>query len=106
MDSPTYANAEWGESRKRAKSIKLFGVLTKSKKMEKFDPRGELEEVKKLQETRRKKRYFKSKLDKFEHELKALKSEGASLAQLQIWLKKNGVKASRSTVQRWLNGKI
>lgn len=74
--------------------------------MEKFDPRAELAEVKKLQETRRKKRLFKSKLDKFEHELKALKTAGATLAQLQIWMKKNGVKASRSTIQRWLSGKI
>lgn len=74
--------------------------------MEKFDAEAELSEVQKLQEVRRKKRLFSSKLDKFEHELKALKSAGASLAQLQIWLKKNGVKASRSTVHRWLNGKI
>jgi len=74
--------------------------------MEKFDPHAELLEVQKIQEVRRKKRLFKSKLDKFEHELKALKTAGASLTQLQLWLKKNSVKASRSTVQRWLNGKV
>jgi len=74
--------------------------------MEKFDANAELLEVQKLQEVRRKKRLFSSKLDKFKHEIRALKGEGASLAQLQIWLKQNGLKVSRSTIQRWLNGKV
>jgi len=95
-----------GESRKRIEDMMFSSVLTKVAEMEKFDAASELAEVKKIQEVRRKKRLFSSKLDKFEHGIRALKSAGASLAQLQIWLKKNSVKASRSTVQRWLNGKI
>jgi len=74
--------------------------------MEKFDPQKELLEVKNLQEVRRKKKLFKSKLDKFEHQLKALRDAGASIAQMQIWLKQNNIKVSRSTVWRWLNGKV
>ncbi len=79
-------------------------VLTRDEEMEKFDAKNELARVAEIQAVRRKKRLFSSKLDKFEHELKALKSAGATLTQLQIWLKKNGVRASRSTVHRWLNG--
>lgn len=70
-----------------------------------FDPTSEVARLANLQEIRRKKRLFKSRLDKFEHQLLALNQAGASLAQLQLWLKEQGLKVSRSTVSRWLNGK-
>lgn len=71
-----------------------------------FDPAAEVARLAELQSIRRKKRLFKSKLDKFQHQILALHKAGASLAQIQIWLRQNSLKTSRSTISRWLHGKV
>jgi len=67
-----------------------------------FDAVSELEEIKRKRKVSRRKRYTKSKLDKFKFELLKLQKEGASLGDLQFFLRKNRIKAATSTIHRWL----
>jgi len=67
-----------------------------------FDVVGELEEIKRKRKVYRRKRYAKSKLDKFKFEILQLQKEGASLADLQFFLRKNRTKVAQSTIHRWL----
>ena len=63
------------------------------------------EEVKKLKietKARRKTRFDKSRLDAYKGELVAMYEKGASIAELQRWLRKKRVKVWWSTVNRWL----
>lgn len=47
-------------------------------------------------------KWRRCQLDKHCAKLLALRSEGASLAELTFWLKGTGVVVARSTVSRWL----
>jgi len=67
-----------------------------------FDAIAELEEIKRKRKVSKRKRYYKSKLDKFKFELLKLHKSGASLGDLQFFLRKNRTKAAISTIQRWL----
>jgi len=68
-----------------------------------FDAASELEKIKhSRKEIRRKSCYAKSKLDKFKFELLNLHRSGASLGDLQFFLRKNRTTAAVSTIQRWL----
>jgi len=67
-----------------------------------FDAASELEEIKRKRKVSKRKRYAKSKLDKFKFELLKLKEEGASLRDLQVFLRKNRIKVVPSTISRWL----
>lgn len=71
-----------------------------------FDPAAEVARLSQMQAINRRKRYCKSRLDKFRHQLLALHKAGASLSQLQLWLRHNRLKVSRSTISRWLHGKV
>lgn len=68
----------------------------------KMDAKSEVERLAALVKARRKKPYEVSKIDKFKHEILRLKSEGATLEVLQLWLKEQRVKADLSTISRWL----
>jgi hypothetical protein len=67
-----------------------------------MDVKAEVERLAALVKTRRKKTYESSKLDKFKHEILRLKSEGATLEMLQLWLREQRIKADISTISRWL----
>ena len=67
-----------------------------------FDAFAELEEIKRKRQISKRKRYSKSKLDKFKFEILKLREAGASLADIQIFLRKNRIKVVTSTIHRWL----
>lgn len=73
--------------------------------MEKFDPIAEVAELKKQTAAMRKRSYSKrkSRLDSYHTELMAMHKAGASVAELNRWLrKKKKVRVADSTVHRWL----
>lgn len=51
---------------------------------------------------RRKTTYKKSRLDIFAGELMQLRAAGASIAEMQRWLREHRVKVEHSTVARWI----
>ena len=67
-----------------------------------MDAKSEVERLAALVKARRKKPYEVSKIDKFKHEILRLKSEGATLEMLQLWLREQRIKADISTISRWL----
>jgi len=67
-----------------------------------FDAVATLEEIKKKRKVSKRKRYAKSKLDKFKFELLKLHKSSASLRDLQFFLAQNRTKVAPSTIQRWL----
>ncbi len=69
-----------------------------------FNAKTALMETRKVKRIAVRKRYRSSKLDRYEDELNALHSEGASLAEIKLWLSRtHHLKISRSTIFRWLN---
>lgn len=76
--------------------------------MENFNAKDELDKLRAEGRLIRKKRYFKSRLDRYEDELNALRASGASIAEIQRWLRKRRVNVVWSTVSRWFekNGQI
>lgn len=67
-----------------------------------FDPKAESQRLKQKTDLRRKKRYSRSKLDKYTSELLALNTEGCTLEALQIWLQEHRITCDPSTIHRWL----
>lgn len=67
-----------------------------------FDPKSELEKLQQQTKQIRKTRYSTSRLDKFKRELVQLNAAGASVSQIQRWLRSNRTKVAWSTVNRWL----
>lgn len=66
-----------------------------------FDVQGEVEEVERLCQLRRKKQYKHSVLDRFRGELTVLYNSGLSFAQLALWLKhRKNLQVSRSAIHR------
>lgn len=70
--------------------------------MNEFDPELEVKKLKKQTSIIRKTRFSKSRLDRYKGELLALKSSGASCAELQRYLRGKRVKVAYTTVSRWL----
>lgn len=68
-----------------------------------FDAESKLSELKELQQICKRGRYSRSRLDRFKYELLELKSCGATLSRLALYLRseKRTVVAS-STIARWL----
>ena len=69
-----------------------------------FDPAHELASLRQ-QATLRRKRFFRrraSKLDRYTAELLALHQAGATLAELQRWLRAHRIRVVHSTVARWI----
>jgi hypothetical protein len=67
-----------------------------------FSAAAVLLEIKRQRQTMRRKRYRRSSLMTFRAELVALRHEGASLADLKLFLQSHRVKAARSTIGRYL----
>ncbi len=70
--------------------------------MSDFNVQNELETLQKQTQIIRKRRFSKSRLDKFKGELLLLKDSGASTAELQRFLRTKKIKVAWSTVYRWL----
>lgn len=66
-----------------------------------FDPKSELIKLQTQTKSIRKTSYSSSRLDRYKAELLLLRKEGASIAELQRWLRSNRVKVAWSTVSRW-----
>lgn len=67
-----------------------------------FDAAAEAARLKRQTQLYRPKRYARSKLDKWRPEILALRAEGATLEQIQIWLREHRIRAELSTISRWL----
>ncbi|MBT5466711.1 MAG: hypothetical protein HN914_10005 [Candidatus Marinimicrobia bacterium] len=67
-----------------------------------LDVQSELEKLKLQTQKVRKKRYYKSRLDRYKGELLKLYQSGASVAELRRWLLSRRIKVVTSTVSRWI----
>lgn len=67
-----------------------------------FNPSAELASLRHDTRTLRKRRYARSRLDRYQDELLSLRQAGASVAELQRWLRSHRIKVAHSTVLRWL----
>ena len=67
-----------------------------------LDVQSELEKLKLQTQKVRKKRYYKSRLDRYKGELLKLSQSGASVAELRRWLLSRRIKVVTSTVSRWI----
>jgi DNA-binding transcriptional ArsR family regulator len=67
-----------------------------------FDPKAELEKLQQQTKLIRKTRKSNSRLDEFKGELVQLNAEGASVSEIQRWLRSKRTKVAWSTVSRWL----
>ena len=73
------------------------------KSSETFNAHAEVESIRARRTEARRKRYRKSRLDKYRAELVALKRAGASCADLAEWLRVNRrCKIHRSSIDRYL----
>ncbi len=63
-----------------------------------FDPVAELERLR----IAKKQHNFQSKIDRYNMEILRLKEAGATLSDLQFYLRKNRVEISLSALSRWL----
>jgi len=71
-----------------------------------FDAKAEVKRLSAITQLRKKKRYVRSKLDKYKAEIIALRAEGATLQEIQIWLKQKRLSAEISTISRWLKNHV
>ncbi len=70
---------------------------------EQFDPIAELHHIRMRRDESRRKRFAKSKCDKYRAELVAMRQAGASAADLVEWLRlRHRIKINRSSVDRFL----
>jgi hypothetical protein len=67
-----------------------------------FDPHAELASLRQQTALIRKPRYARSRLDRHRAELLALHQAGATVAELQRWLRAHRISVVHSTVARWL----
>jgi hypothetical protein len=70
--------------------------------MDIFDARTELAELRRQTAEIRRRRYTKSRLDRYRGELIQLRRNGASVAELQRWLRDHRIRVVHSTVARWV----
>lgn len=68
-----------------------------------MDYTAELQRLKTKQQAIKKQRNYRSKLDKHKHYLLNLRREGATLEQLQIYLREHRIKCHISTIKRFLD---
>jgi len=76
---------------------------------EEFDAEAEVALLKAETKSRKKRRYTqrKSKLFKFNFEIKKLRESGASFSEIQRWLLTNKrLKVSRTTINRFFNNAV
>lgn len=70
--------------------------------MDIFDARTELAELRRQTAEIRRRRYTKSRLDRYRGQLIQLRRNGASVAELQRWLRDHRIRIVHSTVARWV----
>ncbi len=70
--------------------------------MDIFDARTELAELRRQTAEIRRRRYTKSRLDRYRGQLIQLRRNGASVAELQRWLRDHRIRVVHSTVARWV----
>jgi transposase len=71
------------------------------------DLAAQLEAIKQLRKLRRKRRYARpSKLDPHRLKMIAMFRKGSSFKDINIWLEKQGVSVSVSTVSRYINSYV
>jgi len=70
--------------------------------MNDFDVESELQALKQHSQLRKRHRYARSRLDRYKSELLRLHNAGATITELQVWLRKQRIKVAHSTVSRWL----
>ena len=70
--------------------------------MDIFDARTELAELRRQTAEIRRRRYTKSRLDRYRGQLLQLRRNGASVAELQRWLRDHRIRVVHSTVARWV----
>lgn len=67
-----------------------------------FDPIAEAARLRELTTARRKPNYRSSRLDRYAGELLQLRQAGASVAEIQRWLRERRIVVVHATVARWL----
>lgn len=67
-----------------------------------FCPANVLREIRQQRQAKRRRRFSRSRLMVHRAELVALKREGASLADIQLWLRRQRIVVARSTISRYL----
>lgn len=67
-----------------------------------FDPHTELASLRQQTATIRKQHFHPSRLDRHRAELLALHQAGATVAELQRWLRAHRIRVVHSTVARWI----
>ncbi len=68
-----------------------------------FDTDTELDLLRRQTSEIRKKRYSRSRLDRYRGELLQLHRAGASVAELQRWLRARRISVVHTTVARWID---
>ena len=71
--------------------------------MTKFDVETELAKLKAETRELRQKRFKNSRLNSYRGELVKMRSKGATVAELQRWLKAKRISVAWTTVKRWLD---
>ena len=106
-----YRGGNWGESVaqgwkpkcSRIDTTLLMVVLTWRKRNQMFDIDTELDLLRRQTSEIRKKRYSRSRLDRYRGELLLLHRGGASVAELQRWLRARRIRVVHTTVARWID---
>ncbi len=76
----------------------------REQRSETFNADQELQRIKTMRTVMRKKRYNKSVLERYRAELVELHRAGASLGDIQLWLRREKrLKVARSTIGRFLH---
>jgi hypothetical protein len=73
--------------------------------MTKFDVETELAKLKAETRELRQKRFKNSRLNAYRGELVRMHEEGATVAELQRWLKAKRISVAWTTVRRWLDNR-
>jgi len=71
-----------------------------------MDFSDELSRIRAARAARKPKRFSKSRLDKYNTQILKLKKEGASLSDIQFWLREKKVVVAVSTISRWLKKNV
>lgn len=66
------------------------------------DIETELAQIRQQRRAARRKRYYRSRLDRYRAELVALRRAGATLAEIAAWLRRRRIKVACSTICRYL----
>jgi len=63
---------------------------------------AELAAIRQQRRTARRRRYYRSRLDRYRAEIVALRRAGATLAEIAAWLRQRRCKVAPSTISRYL----